>query len=380
MTGLDFGTLPTGDEYGRYFNLLGRAFGMLLNTYQLRKVGDTFEAERVPAFLRRFLNDIEALRMKYTYTRQDRSLNIDLSDSGFPNAFEIGNLTIDMMRNQEVLAQLPPRQFLLKTMLDLMLSDRKNPLQMLRQLSERTYHEMLVEADLFQQFTFGELSFRGEDNQLRRYLCTWACYDQTQNLPFIHFMMFDQDATEAPLHEPGPNQVEFMHVLRNEGNRAPDVGILALTIDDAIEWLHPKMVKRLRIGPLYSPLLFRAGQYPVEESEAHRAMREFLTTHCRSEGEFVFCFKEELVVSERQERSPSFLRPIQGKAREVFSFPDTDFEAQDHHATAIFRNALLPHHLIQHLDRATRESIPDLGRVKQFISYDEKGDLNGIRQ
>lgn len=377
MKGSDFGTLPSEDDYARYFNLLSRVFTMFISVYALRQAGETYEAERVPSFLRRLLKVVEALRLKYTYRRLDRALWVDFTDSGLPNFVEINNLSIDLLQKDEALRRLPPRSHLMKMALDLLLRDCREPEQTLQQLSERTFYEMLEEQSLFLPFAFGELSLRGEKDGSRQYLCTWGCYDQAENLPFIHLMLFDQDMSEAPLHQPGRTQDDFLKVLCFEGGHAQDVGFIALAIDDALDWIHPKMLKRLRVGPLYAPLLFGASQERTEESEAQRMVRELLAKYGRNENDFILCFKEEMVVSERQERVQSLLRPLKGRVREVFSFPEIDFECSERHASAIKRNAILPHRVLQHLDDKTRQLIPDFGRAETLLSYNEKGELNG---
>src|SRR5262249_50339424 len=187
------------------------------------------------------------------------------------------------------------------------------------------------------------------------------------NRPYVHLMSLEQDAGEEPLEQHGESYRRFLEVVRGEGSRAPDVGIVALGIDDAIESIHPKIVKRLCIGPLHAPLLAR--RQPPDAGDARAQMLDDLVrAHCRQEDDAVLFFTDETVFSKGEEVTRTLLSPI-GKVRQVFEIEEADAECHARHASMIHRSVLLPHGLLQHLRADAQEALPQLSRCRK-VTYD----------
>jgi hypothetical protein len=359
---LDCATFESRDEYSRYFNHLCTVFSRLVSCYQATDVENTYEVHAVHIYLKKFLYTIEALRKKYTHNPA-HTLRVDLTESGFPNFLEISYLSIDLLNRQERLNALPPAPMLKQAMLDHMFKYREDPKPLLWQLSEREYFEMLEEKNLFLTFTPGRVELRGESGGMRQYVFSWGCYDFKSNRPYLHLLTFDQDASSDPLHWKGANYSQFLEVVKAEGSRVPDVGILALAIDSDLEEIHPKVLKRICVGPLHSPLACAGND----------ELCNVITNHGRGEEEFILLMKDEIVFSQRQEIVSS--QPSAPKrVREIFFIPEADLDCYEHRASRIHRYMLLPHHMLQKLGENT------LAQFAQHrkLTYDKEGRVHGV--
>lgn len=369
----NFAVLDSQDEYALYFNLLSRVFGRMLEACYPDEKAETYEVGIVPGYLRKMLTTVEALRLKYTYCCTfTRSLWIDLSDSGFPNAQEINNIVQDLLEKQERLRMLPAKNVLKRVIVDKMLQEHVQPTDVLCQLSEREYLEALDETKLFLPFTPGDLILKKADSKNRTYLISWACYDFRTSRPYIHLMVFDQDSNKQPLEERGATYGEFLQVIRGEGSRAPDVGILALAIDDSLESIHPKIIKRVSLGPLYAKLLFDKWLL-TDEDQRQTAFRKLLNEYGRNKDDFILWISEEMVFSKDQKVTRSILSPM-GKVREIFAMNETDPECYQRRATVVHHTVLLPHRLLQNIGADIQEAIPEFSRCRK-ATYDDQGRI-----
>jgi hypothetical protein len=376
----NFVTLDDRDEYRRYFDLLSTVVDRLRACYRMQDPDGSYEAGIVPGFVEQLRTTLGLLRIKYTHTADGtRPLWIDVTESGFPNAMELDHVKQDLLRRKERILQLPVLIALKRAVLDRLFQDLSDPPNLLAQLSERAYFEQLERAPidlhapgpLFLPFTPGDVTLRGADAKCRSYVVSWACYDFDTNRPYVHVMTLDQDATEEPLEKRGAAYVQLLEVLRAEGSRAPDVGILALAIDDAIDPIHPKILKRLCIGPLYAPMLFDRG--PADGREPPSALERLLREHGRRPDDFVLVLRDEIVFSKAQQVTRSLLSP-KGKIREIFAITETDPECYARRASVVHTNVMLPHDLLQHIGPAVVAAAPELRGCRK-ISYDETGAM-----
>jgi hypothetical protein len=384
----DFALLDGTDDYARYFNILTKSWTLLLRLYEQRGSADTYEARVVKSNLERLLFTVKALRMKYSYNPTDRRLLwVDVSESGFPNAQDVGNVSVDFIKRQERLRTLMPTSMLKHIALDRMIKDQIEPLDTLWELAERSYLEMLNDEKLFLPFNmFAEdIAIRPtKDKKVRSYSCAWSCYDFRTNRPYIHLLTFDQDKEESPLEQRKPNLLKLLDVLQAEGSRVPDVGILAMAIDNALEPIHPKILKRVGLGPLYTPLL-------LEEELSHQTddpmlkpiigdndmtkqkmLLELFNNYAESD-DVILCFTEEIVFSKEQRITRT------SHVREVFYLPNDDPEAYARRASVIHKYVLLPHGVSQHLTPDIITQVPEFQNA-QLMTYDNRGAIYDKQQ
>ena len=317
-----------------------------------------------------------ALRLKYLFRDPgERPLWIDVTESGFPNHLELSELEVDLQRRDAVLRELPPQSILKRTLVDEIFLRKEEPLRVLQDLSRRSYFEKLEERCLFRQFTEGDLLCLVENTEVRRYLYSFGCYDFRSNRPYIHFLTFDQDISAAPFEERGPNYEEFLNTIRSEGGRAPDIGLLAMSLDEAIESIHPKTLKRICLGPLYSRLLLQ-DRTPNAADPREEYRQQLLLKFGRRIEDFVLLLTEEVVFSKRQEVSRSVFSP-KGRVREVFSISESDPETLARKASAVQHYFLLPHELLQHVEPQTGVRIANFAKAKK-LTIDNMGQVHGL--
>ena len=364
----NFAFLSGEDEYARYFNLLNLVFDRVLKSYQGRSA-DSHEANSVADFLKRLRFDIEALRVKWTYNSETRPLWVDLTDSGFPNFMEIDSLKTDLASKPDRLKMLMPESLLKAQILDRLLEDGTDSPEVLKQLSERAYLEMIETEKLFLPFTPGTLAPMGQKNDQRNYVFSWGCYDFATSRPYIHLMAFDQDADQQPLEEGGDRFREMMGVVRAEGSRAPDVKILALAIDDALEPIHPKIIKRICIGPLYARSLLQNKE--IDGENVQQIIFRDLLENCAREDDFVLMISDEIIFSREQSITKRLLSS-KSRVREIFAIPEEDPRCFSRGASVVHNNLLMPHNFLQNAGRKIELMQLDLGKYS-VTTYDAKG-------
>lgn len=368
----DFQLLDSRDTYALYFNHLSAVFARMIAWYGAQAGSGHYESSIVSHFLERLLCSVRALRLKYTH-HPSQSLKVDLTESGFPSSLEVMELATDLLRREQVLRDLPSATATKREMLDYMLNEKRQPVELLWQMSQRAFMELLGEDELLLTFSEGWLKrLEATSAGDRSYVFSWACYDFATNRPYIHVMSFEQDYDRPPLEEGGANYHRFIDMVKGEGSRAPSVGVLAAAIDQGLVSIHPKILKRLCIGPMYSRFL---GAMSGESRDPLRtALIDLLAKYGRNDDDCVLFFDEEVIFSKRQEVSRSIFSPG-GTVREVFHIPESDPDCYKRRASVIHRNVLMPHFILQHAQG--EDAISALDDCTR-IAYTEKGEFHGI--
>jgi len=329
------------EAYTCYFKQLRYVIEKLCEFFTIRaerKDGRHYESVVISDFLSRLLYTTEALKKKYVYHPR-RTMKIDLGGSGFPSFFDFSYLTTDLQRKGIRLEDLPATQSLKQEILDFMFKYKEEPEKLLWRLSERSYYEMLDPDKIFFAFTPApSIRVNKKSENFRSYTFSWGCYDFATNRPYIHIMIFDQSAKSVPLENRDANYQEFLEMIHAEGSRASSIGVLALGLDSNLKDIHPKVIKRIGIGPICTK---RFSKVPEE-------LFRLLNQNGENEDDFILLFEEEIILSSRQEVSRSVFSF--GQARETFYIPETDIECYERKASKIYKHILLPHTVLQHAD------------------------------
>ena len=375
MTDGDFTSLAGPEEYSRYFRQLQRVFSHLLSVYPApSKAFGVSQGGVMNRFLDRFLETVKVLETKYTYPPPEaRPLFIDVTESGFPNHIELAELQTDAQLKTKRLRELPSGEALRKELVDRLIEHQTDPQAVLMQLSERSYLEAIDEEKMFFPYTAGELVFCGEEGGVRKYSFAFGCFDFATNRPYIHFLNFEQDRAVPALHENEREAENFLAVIRKEGGRAPALAILAMSIDDAIESVHPKLLRRICLGPLYAKVLLENRQSNIADSR-EGYFQALLESYGRAQDDFIFLLTEELVFSKRQEVTKSMFGQ---KAREIFATHEADPECHTRRVSSMQHFYLMPHELLQHLDPTKSEGLADFSKAKK-LTVDEAGEVHGL--
>lgn len=368
----DFTVLASSDEYACYHNLMATALERLIKWYRKAASSGNEEAATVAASMDRLLYTIKVLRWKYLHSNGD-SLKVDLTDSGFPSSSEIFSMETDLATRSEKLITLDQPGNLKAQILEAMMKQGEEPEHLLRKLSERVYFEQLGKGKLFLSFNPGELKLMKETEKHRTYVFTWSCYDFSTSRPYIHIMTFDQSIDSDPLVEGSASYDQFMKVVKHEGSRAPGVFVIAANIDAAMEDIHPKLLKRICLGPLFSPFLITSHNY--SEDELCVAVTERLLELKGDPEDVVFFFDDEILFSKRQKVESGVFR--KERVREIFHIPEEDPACYKREASVVHRNVMLPHSLMQHIENKDGIEIPGFADCHKIVTT-KKGEFRGI--
>ncbi|MFN8390686.1 MAG: hypothetical protein U0136_10385 [Bdellovibrionota bacterium] len=376
----DFASLADAAEYSAYFRQLARVCEYLVNCYQDTLTQNHWEGVVIRQLASRLLNTVRSLELKYYSIEQGtRPLLIDVTESGFPNHIELSALEADIGNKMSQLRDLAGMPVLKQALADELLKGNTEPTEILRQLSLRAYFESLTQDSLFLTFNAGPLQYVPAPiapgaPEPGRYRISFSCFDFATNRPYINFLTFEYRSSKGELKEGSPQFRELLKVLKQEGSRAPDIGILAMSIDEAIDEVRPKILKRLCVGPLYSRVLLENRQAnPVDTREAYL---QGLLRSSKREDDFVLLLTEEIVFSKRQEISKSIFSP-NGRAREIFSITESDAECVERRASAVQHYYLMSHALLQQMQPTEAKHLSDFARAKK-LAIDEMGEIHGL--
>ncbi|MGJ8654171.1 MAG: hypothetical protein ACSHX8_12935 [Opitutaceae bacterium] len=363
----DYVELPHKDAYATYFNLLARVFSVL-ETWVEGQVGKLSpELQVLQMNLHRIHQSTELLRLKYLY-EPTHTLRLDLNESGFPHYNELQRMVGDYVNAEEYLRELPPAMLAIEQTLDELFDTRQRPDEGLQVLGRRHYLKALLNADFMGPFRFGgvqELKTK-PGTEHRSYVASWTCYSSRDNFPYLHVLYFKQDLKGDELHSNSKLYQQFKECVEQQSGHIPSLAVLATAIDESFESIHPKVLRRVSLGPITLPI-FSFDDGP-------------LASLLKSEGkpsDFVLQIESEVIVSSRQEvREKGGLFRAQ-KVREIFAVDDEDFECFDRKLSEINRFLFMPHRLWQAVE-VSPELLPAKFSESHRLAFDESDSVHAL--
>ncbi len=362
----DYVALPDEEHYRIYFDQIRGVCETLQNWAESSMGKASPEGTCVRMFSDQILQSIELLRLKYLVDKRD-SLKLDLNESGFPHFNEISKLENDAKNAGERLQSIPLHVMATEDALDRLFESHTVPKKELRQLGRRAYLDALADSEFMGAFSFAGIKLFGKTKEHRRYICSWACYNVEDNLIYLHLLQFDQDTRMSPLVEGEEAYEKLMKLLRRQGRRVSPLVVLATELDNAFFSLHPKVLRRMRVGPVLS------SRFSFDECE----MAKFL----RREGhpnDVVFSLESEVIVSSHQEVKEKGWLFLPDTFRQIFKISNEDMECFDRKLSDLHRYLFMPHRLWQNTfaqdDPVWMREFKDAER----IAFDEEGKVYEI--
>lgn len=345
------------DELGVYFAKIEKNFQIIRQIYDCKAKVGCSESAIVSSFTERLFRTFLALRLKYLYTLDDIQLKIDTTDSGFVHHYEISHLEADLANKAAALMDLPSRAAIKADMVDEMVNQKRQPEALLALMSKRCYFESLDADALFLSFNHGTLTQVADAAGHEVYSYYWSCYDAVSNIPYIYIMVFESSYT--PSLSDLPDEIAaFKQVVKTDGGRAPNLNVVAASIDDRLEHIHPKILKRIRLGPFYSRL-FSQG--------LSATFAEFLECGDAHE-QFALKIEQEVLFSMKQVVSKAIFS--RDKLREIYFVPDEQLELYEKGVSSLQKYMIMPYKLHQH---AT-----EVASGYKVISFDKQGVIHGL--
>ncbi len=322
----------------RYFAKFGRITGMLIG------VAGEMEAERslspldsdvLEGYVGAIAASFRALSLKYLVSGRlegigQKHLTIDFHESGFPVFQEIVTMANDAAQAAVHLQGLPEASRLKDEMVKVIVAERRVPVQLQYALSQRLYYEALVEGGLF----FAQMHPRAQwladlDGGRRRFMVHWGVYDSQMNVPVVYLMEVEDSGGKALPKDEGRWPAVQAHLLAQSVG-----GLKLLTIargfDTDFDDLHPKRLRRVYLGPMYSQA-FTLQTGPI---------REVLEGAHAAEGDdWALAWTVEELESERVEEEKGWFSSVE---REVFKLDPFAGRGVDTGATRVTRSLILP--------------------------------------
>ena len=258
----DHQELYDGPTARRYFAKFERITGHLLRvTGEVETEGQLTrtEARILGRYLTALTGTFRALSYKYLMTGRSEgsaSLTFDRHESGFPVAQELMMMALDAAQVQKHLGGMASTAELKDRMVRQILRDLTVPVQLQFALAQRLYYEALALAvdqagGIFWPKNDPDVQFIRELPGRRHFLLHWAVYDTQLNLPVV-YLMDVEDSGKKPL----PRDDRRWPMVQAHLMAQSAMGLKLLTIaqgfDKDFSGLHPKRLRRMTLGPMYS--------------------------------------------------------------------------------------------------------------------------------
>lgn len=344
-------------RYFRKFDVitghLGRVAGMM------RAKGELNSDE--VAVLARYMAMVgftfRALSMKYLLVGRETgqffgSLSIDTVDSGFPVFNELLVMANDAMQAASHLDGMPGAEALKRQMVEKIVAGQEIPTRLQFALSQRLYYEELQRGQMFWARNDPLPIWLSGMGDRRRYLLHWAVYDSQLNLPVIYLMEVE-DSGRDPLPKGEHRWPEVQAHLMGQSLGGLKLVTIAKGFDAQFNDLHPKKLRRIHLGPMYS------------HAYTHQSgpLREVLAEAESPEGQdWALAWTVEELESERvtEERVGWFSTA----EREIFALDPFGGRGVDTGATRTERSIILPERPYQVL---VEKSPPGFASVRKFV-------------
>ncbi len=280
-------------------------------------------------------------------------LTIDRSDSGYPVFQEFLQLGVDLGEARQVLTSLPTRRALKAEMLDHLLTQRTLPRRQQAQMSRRIYCEILAERPPFLTVNEPDILQVGERSADRRaYLMHWAVYDSHRNMPNIYLLGLE-DSGAQPLFNDERRRTRLKEHLTAQSLSTLKLLTIARGIDKDFPDIHPKRLRRIHFGPMYSNRFTR-----------HADVVQDLLSEPQpgSEQDWIFCWTVESLRSKGSSVRDSGL--FSRTVSEVFDVDVHAREEIDAGASKVERGMILPYRPYQ---RLVERDLPQLRPLRKYV-------------
>lgn len=211
----------------------------------------------------------QALSMKYLMTGRDTgqffgSLAIDRVESGFPVFRELLTMANDAAQARRHLDGMPGRAELKDRMIREIVGDLSIPTRLQFAMSQRLYYEAVYDGDLFWAQNDPQAIFAGKAHGgHNKYLVHWAVYDSQINLPVVYLLEVE-DSADRGLPKDERRWPKLQSHLMAQSLGGLKLLTIAQGIDVDFDDLHPKRLRRIHIGPMYSSAFTRQSG-PIRE-------------------------------------------------------------------------------------------------------------------
>ncbi|MFN7224269.1 MAG: hypothetical protein ACK4MS_09645 [Paracoccaceae bacterium] len=212
------------------------------------------EARVLGRYVTALATSFRALSYKYLMTgRSDGAprLTFDRHESGFPVAQEVMMMAVDAAQVDKHLSGSASVEELKDRMIRRIVGDLALPTDLQFALSQRLYYEALAQGGLFLARNDPDAQWIEDRKGRRQYLVHWAIYDTQVNLPVV-YLMDVEDSGKRPLPNDESRWPRAKQHLMAQSNAGLKLLTIAQGFDKDFDTLHPKRLRRIHLGPMYS--------------------------------------------------------------------------------------------------------------------------------
>ncbi len=263
-------------RYFRKFEAITGHLGRVATVMEREGTLSRMDVKAVAQFVRAITGTFRALSLKYLMTGRSTgvfsgALEIDRVESGFPAFTEILTMANDAQQARNHLNGMMDPAQLKDAMVRQIVGSLEVPTKLQFAMSQRLYYEALLGESLFWVQNDPRAQWLNDlPNSRRAYLLWWAVYDSQVNLPIVYLMDVEDSGKKAlPADDRRWPEVQRHLMAQSVG------GLKLITIASGFDRdfpdLHPKRLRRVRIGPMYSnafTLQSGAMQQVLEQANA----------------------------------------------------------------------------------------------------------------
>lgn len=344
-------------RYFQKFEAITTHLGRVAGVMEAEGSLDREDVKILARYIRGIAYTFKALSMKYLLVGRDTgqffgSLSIDGVESGFPTFNELLVMANDAQQAPGHLSSMPLVEALKDQMVHQIISAQEIPTRLQFALSQRLYYEELQRGHLFWASNDPRIDWVKGFEGRRTYRVHWAVYDSQINLPTIYIMELE-DSGRTALPKDERRWPEAKRHLMGQALGSLKLLTIAKGFDESFDDLHPKKLRRIHVGPMYSNA-FTKQSGPI---------RDVLAEAKSPPGEdWALAWTLETLESERvtEERSGWFSTV----EREVFALDPFSGRGVDTGATETQRAIILPQRPFQVL---AEKNPPGFASVRKFV-------------
>ncbi|MCP5071993.1 MAG: hypothetical protein GY947_01695 [Rhodobacteraceae bacterium] len=369
---LDHKALEGAYQTRRYFAKFARIMGHLERVAEITTDEGLLkrkEAEIIKGYLAALSNTFTALSFKHLMAGRVSShlpvsLSIDKQDSGFPIYQELLQMANDALQAERHLENSLDTEWLKKDMVRHILNEHTAPTRLQYAMSQRLYYEALAGRALFWAQNDPQAIWKGaiKGRERQRYTLHWASYDSQTNLPAIYLMDVEDSGREALPKDENRWPRAQAHLMAQAISGLKLVTI-ATGFDQDFDDLHPRKLRRVHLGPMYS-------HHFTEQSGP---LREVLAEASGEEGlDWALSWTVETIWSKetKTEKTGWF----SNAERQIYKLDRMGSKGGETGATEIRRSIILPERPYQVLEHRNPEGFRDvrkyvLGKNGRVLSY-----------
>ncbi|MCB2115695.1 MAG: hypothetical protein KDE00_05180 [Rhodobacteraceae bacterium] len=344
----------------RYFAKFETITRLMLNVaaeMEKDRAFSAMDADVLETYLRAVARTFKALSLKYLVSGRlqgvgQKHLTIDFHESGFPVFQEIVTMANDAAQAAKHLEGMAEAAKLKDEMVRQIVGERVVPTRLQFALSQRLYYEALAAGGLFFAQMHPQAEFIAMVSGGRRgYLLHWAVYDSQLNVPVVYLMeVVDSGKKALPLDERRWPAAQAHLLAQSVGGLKPVT--IAKGFDTDFVDLHPKRLRRIHLGPMYS------SAFTLQTG----AIKEVLDEAKAGEGEdWALAWTVEELESERVEVEKGWFSDTE---REVFRLDPFAADGAETGATRISRAMILPQRPFQVMAEKDPEGFR---KVRKFV-------------